>query len=336
MDPRHRLVTRKDVAELAGVSPTIVSYVINNNRYVDNEKRERVLKAIKELNYQPNAVAKSLKLRKSYHIAFICDDIANEHFARIVMEMESIAYNNGYIVSLCYSRDDDEYINQIVSRQFDGIVISTNRISEDRINKLAQSGIPTVLIGNRMYKNISEDISLVNINIYEGARKAIEYLVKTGHKRIAFIDNRMRKDEVLNENDLRIKAYLDVLKDNNIDIKTDYIIYYVRDYKEIYQRCYNMFKMPDRPTAIFAHDDMHAAVAISAINNAGLKIPDDVAVIGFDNSTLSNYTTPAMTTVEIPRAIMGKVTMELLLSKMEGKVTRDINLDTTLVIRDST
>ena len=336
MDSNYKRVTRRHVAERAGVSPTIVSYVINNNRYVDREKRRRVIQAIQELSYQPNAIAKSLKSSKSYHIAFITDEIANEHFSRIVLEMEDYAYGKGYIISLCHSRNDEKYIHQMISRQFDGIVISTNILSEDLICKFPEVGIPTVLFGNRTFNIASPEIAFVNINIYGGAQKAIAYLIEKGHRKIAFLDNITNQNILRDEKDLRMRAYRDTLIQNDIEINTDHILSDIKDHHDAYRKCHHLFKAADRPTALFAHDDMLAVAAMSAINHLKLKIPEDVAVIGFDNSTISNFTVPPLTTVEIPRDQIGKTVLELLLKRIEGQNVQNVDLDTTLVIRDST
>ena len=124
MSNQRKRVTRADVAKLAEVSETIVSYVVNNNRYVDKEKKKRVLAAIKELNYLPNYAARTLQGKKSNHIVFIADRIENEHFSGLVREIEKHAYKHGYMISLCANRNTDDFVQQIISRQYDGVIIS--------------------------------------------------------------------------------------------------------------------------------------------------------------------------------------------------------------------
>ena len=123
-------VTRKDVARRAGVSETIVSYVLNNNRYVEKGKRERVLQAVKELNYQPNRIARALKGKKTNHIVFIADNISTEHFSQLIDVMDYHAYSKGYLISLIANRNDDDFVSQVISRQCDGIIVSSLSIPE--------------------------------------------------------------------------------------------------------------------------------------------------------------------------------------------------------------
>ena len=118
-------VTRVDVAKMAGVSETVVSYVINNNRYVAMDKRKRVEEAVRALNYRPNNIARALKGKQSNQILFIADHITNEYFASIVSEMDKYAYNSGYLISLCANRNTEEFVSQVISRQYDGIIVSS-------------------------------------------------------------------------------------------------------------------------------------------------------------------------------------------------------------------
>ena len=131
MGNKKERVTRADVAALAGVSETIVSYVINNNRYVAKDKRERVEEAVRVLNYRPNNVARALKGKPSNQILFIADHITNEYFANIVNEMDQYAYDAGYLISLCGNRNTKEFASQVISRQYDGIIITSGGFSPE-------------------------------------------------------------------------------------------------------------------------------------------------------------------------------------------------------------
>lgn len=328
-------VTRKDVAERAGVTPTIVSYVTNNNRYVSQEKRERVLKAIEELGYHPNTVALGLKCKKSYHIAFICDDISNEHFAKIVMDMEDIANEKGYIISFCNTRRDEQYINRLISRQFDGAIISTDILEGDLINKFSDIGIPTILLGNRIHEDISKDITYVNIDIYGGTIKAMEHLIELGHKNIAFVDSSIKEQNTVDYNDFRVKAYTEIHKKYNIPIDDNYIIQ-ANGYKDVYEKCCKLMKSKNRPTAILANDDMHAYVVMSAVKSLNLEVPDDVSIIGYNDTSIAKYMVPRLTTVEIPRKKISSGALEVLIDKIEDKSVKDINIKTDLIIGKTT
>ena len=142
MGNKKERVTRADVAALAGVSETIVSYVINNNRYVAKDKRERVEEAVRVLNYRPNNVARALKGKPSNQILFIADDITNEYFASIVNEMDQYAYDAGYLISLCGNRNTQEFVSQVISRQYDGIIVSSGSFPAEICGTVYQSRNP--------------------------------------------------------------------------------------------------------------------------------------------------------------------------------------------------
>ena len=137
----NRRVTRDDVARLAGVSPAVVSYVINNSKFVSEEKVIAVRKAIEELQYRPNMQARGLKMNRSMQIAFVCDNLMNYWLA----DAEKYLFENGYYVSHCYSRDGDDFIDMLIARQFDGVFMMSNRYSTSQLNRLAKAGIPVVL-----------------------------------------------------------------------------------------------------------------------------------------------------------------------------------------------
>ncbi|MEA4826815.1 MAG: substrate-binding domain-containing protein, partial [Clostridium sp.] len=168
------------------------------------------------------------------------------------------------------------------------------------------------------------------------AKKAVEYLLSRGHRDIAFLDNFLHGNGSFSECDLRFKAYKEVLNENNIEINPNHIMKACDNYENVFRKCTELFSLDKRPTAVLANDDMHAFVAVSAANSLNLKVPQDIAVIGFDNSSVSKFMIPALTTVEIPKKEISKVSLELLINKIEGKSVKDANLETELIIRKST
>ena len=170
-EKKYKQVTRKDVAEEAGVSVTIVSYVINNNRYVDKEKRIKVEEAIKKLHYKPNSIARALKGKKLNHIVFIADQIVTEHFSLLVSELDKHAYDLGYMISLCSNRNTQQFIDSIISRQYDGVIISSISFDKEYIKQLIAADIPVVLLVNRDYDDI-EGAAKIENGLYECAISA--------------------------------------------------------------------------------------------------------------------------------------------------------------------
>ena len=188
METSRERVTRADVAKAAGVSETIVSYVVNNNRYVAKEKRQRVEEAIRALNYRPNNMARALKGKKSNQILFIADHITNEYFSSIVSAMDQYAYEAGYLISLCANRNTPEFVSQVISRQYDGIIVSSASFPEEYVSQLSQAGIPVVVFRRRLHLKPMEHAALMETGLYTGARKAVRHLMEKGCRNIVYVD----------------------------------------------------------------------------------------------------------------------------------------------------
>ena len=327
------MVTREDVAKRAHVSVATVSNVINNKPGVSQELRDAVWEAIDELGYKPNLIARSLKMRETKQIALVTNGISNPYFAELALGMEEEAFKKGYIVSILNARSDKEYIDELIKRQFDGIVMSTDKLAVQDVNRLTRYKIPTVFIGNEGYQGFHPDIMLVNLDLYAGAVKLFEHVVNNGHRRIGFLAARMLKSP--EEPDYRLQAYRSVLSDHNIEYDSN-IVYIEGDTPDYaYTSVVNMLTRYERPTAIFSGNDYLAPAVYSAINEMMLKIPYDISVVGFDNLNLSRFLTPPLTTVQVPNYDLGKRVMELLLMRMKGDNVDNINMETTVVLRKS-
>ena len=324
------------VAEEAGVSETIVSYVVNNNRYVDKEKRRRVEEAVKRLGYQPNAIARSLKSRRSQHIIFIADQINNEHFGNLISEMDSLLYNKGYLISLAQNRDTDDFIQHIISRQFDGIIISSVSMRETHICTLADAGIPVVVLMNRSYNNLAGHIGKIYPGLYDGAREIVRHLYDMGSRDIIYIDRISSRGHFSGLSDLRLKGYLDELAALKLRFDTDRIISECENEGDVVAKIAARINNGLPVDAIFARNDIMAAIAVRALRELNLRIPQDVKVAGFDNSNMSRHIVPPLTTVEIDRKGTAQAAVGLLRDMMESQPISAIELKTSLVVRDST
>ena len=329
-------VTRKMVAEEAGVSETIVSYVVNNNRYVDKEKRRRVEEAIQRLGYQPNAIARSLKSRRSQHIIFIADQVNNEHFGNLISEMDSLLYNKGYLISLAQNRDADEFIQHIISRQFDGIIISSVSMREAHICALAAAGIPVVVLMNRSYNNLPSHIGKIYPGLYDGARECVRHLYEMGSREIIYIDRMSSRGHFSGLSDLRLKGFLDELAALKLQFDTDRIITECENEGDVAAKITTRIKSGLPVDAVFARNDNMAAIAIRALRELNLRIPQDVKVAGFDNSNMSRHIVPSLTTVEIDRKGTAQAAVGLLRDMIDKQPISPVELKTNLVIREST
>lgn len=334
MDREFQTVTRADVARHAGVSETIVSYVLNNNRYVKKEKRLAVEQAVKELNYRPNNIARALKGKKSNHIIFIADKISNEHFGNIIDEMGKHAYDQGYLISLCGNRNSDEFISQIISRQVDGIVISSVSFSEKYIEQLASVKIPIVLLMNREYKNIPKGVATIDTGLYEGARMAVKNLAEHGRKHILYIDRISGHNNFSSMSDFRYRGYVDQMRELGLELSKESIITGCASETETFDAVQKAVR-GGKVDGVFARNDMIACVAMSAVAQLGLRVPQDISIMGFDNSNLSRFIRPKLSTVEIQRSEIGRLTIAMLSQMIMGEMPDNEKLNTVLIQRES-
>lgn len=329
-------VTRRDVAIEANVSETIVSYVMNNNRYVDKEKKIRVEKAIKRLNYHPNNIARALKGKSSNHIAFIVDQIITEHFSLLVSEMDKKAYDLGYMISLCANRNTQEFVDELINRCYDGIIISSISFSNENIKRIVNAGIPVVLLENRDYDEII-GAGKINNGLYLGAKQCVKYLVEKGCKNIIYIDRFSERGNFSNMKDLRYRGFVEQMQEiwPSKDV-LDNIITMCKDEIGVEQKVQE-YITHHKVDGIIGRNDKMACIAMKTVQKMNFRVPQDIAVIGFDNSTLVKYTTPPITSVGIQREQIAKAAIKMLQTMINSHVTpKPVTFITDIVEREST
>lgn len=329
-------VTRKDVARHAGVSETIVSYVINNNRYVADEKRQRVLQAVKELHYRPNSIARALKGKSSNHILFIADKISNEHFGILVEEMDKIAYPRGYLISLLANRNSEDFVAQVISRHPDGIIVSSVSFQEKYLQMLVDSGIPVVLIGNRVYENLDARIGMVWPGVQQGICDGVSLLIQKGRKNIIYIDRISTRGQYSNMSDLRYRGFCEQMQASGLAFSRDSIFSGYSSEEELGAALTHRLRSGAKIDGVIARNDNLAALAMSAIIECGLSIPQDISVVGFDNSRISKLITPRLTTVQIDRGGMARSIITMMDDMISGKAPATEEFKTLLIERSST
>ena len=342
--------TRKEVAERAGVSQAVVSYVINNSNYVSAEKRAAVLEAIRELDYHPNYIAKSLRQRKTNHFAVLAKDLRNEMSVSLIYYLEKAAYSLGYftsVTSIDTPQKATNYLSTLMGRSYDGILLISNIYSEDQINKLAESGFPVVLFQYRFYNNLNPGVSTFVPQMFEAAEQAVSYLIdERGHKMIGYLTD--GDPEAIMEGGpwgqgFRANGYLSALKHHNIPIPEDWI--YFLEMQTKYSSIRNGICMmierfkklpPDqRPTAFFCGTDSIAAQLIVELEYNGFSIPGDVEVIGFGNTYSSTICTPAITTIGIDYEQAADSILNMLIRKSAGEITSSQSLTLKFIKRQS-
>ncbi|MCD7806075.1 MAG: LacI family transcriptional regulator [Lachnospiraceae bacterium] len=332
----RKAITRKDVAELAGVSVTVVSYVLNNNHYVSQEKRERVLKAVAELQYRPNNIARALKGKGTHNQLFMCDNISNEPFGQIIDEMDRLLYDNEYIISLVHGRNDIKFVNQVISHSFDGVIISSSIFEEKYVLQLIDSGIPTVLLMNREYPNIDGRAAKIYTGLRSGIEASVQLLVAQGRKNILYLDHVGHDGGLESPQDGRLQGFLDQMKLCGIPVTKHSVLSGYTNEGTLAEALRQRLSDGEPIDGIIGRNDQLACVALAAVQQAGRRIPEDIAIIGFDNSRLSHYSSPGLTSVDFDRAAIAREIIGAFNAMERGEKAPEITLQTSLVRRGST
>lgn len=331
---KQKRVTRNDVAKLAGVSPAVVSYVMNSSKYVSEEKTLAVKRAIEELGYRPNMQARGLKTNRSMQIAFVCDNLRNDWLE----DAESRFFEKGYYVSHCYSRDDDNFMPMLVERQFDGVFMMSNRFSTAQLNYIANAGIPVVLFKTRNYGKLASNIVTVAPDYYGGMIKSVNYLAMRGHKNIAMIPPVRYRIKGLEDDGFRVSAYIEALKQNGLSFREELICTETKSMDAILSTVFNMLvnsRMDEKPTAFITGNDYEAVHIMQYIKKMGLKVPQDVAVVGVDNTYLSEIVSPTLTSLDFSKERFSEKLVSTMMSLLDGKIPEDEYIKVSIVMRES-
>lgn len=328
------------MAKRAGVSPAVVSYVLNHSNYVSSEKREAVLKAVKELHYTPNYMARALKTNRAFHFAFIGDDVRNEFYTEIAYYMEKFSYEKGYSISLCSSRNDNAFLNSLNSHRYDGIFLASNLYSADQLNYIASKNRALVFYQTRDYENLDPHITVVSADYYNGTKQAMTYLLKKGHQRIAYIPPyRFSLHDVAFSRDYRMKAYVQSLEEYGIPVNQKLICFDIQDENALFRFVSQMIsikKIDQRPTAFLIGNDYLATRVIKYLKTLNILVPKDIAIIGMDNTMSAMIATPELTTIDVPKKEVACKVVETLIKQINGEDYRSVYLPTNLIIRGST
>jgi LacI family transcriptional regulator len=325
----------RDVAQRAGLSVSTVSHVINNTRAVSDTSRQRVMQAMEELDYRPNAVARSLRRRKSNSIGMIVPDSANPFFAEIARAIEDASFTENYSVILCNSEGDLEkqqsYTNILIENRVAGILFVAAGVSTELVNDLWRRQVPLVVVDREVP---GAEVDTVLTNHVQGGRLATQHLIDLGHRRIACITGNSQVSPSFE----RVDGYREALEENGLIYDERLVLKGDFQYESGYKATQQMLQMAVRPTAIFACNDLMAVGCMSAAIELGLRVPDDISVVGFDNVRLASFTNPLLTTVAQPKYEIGRLATEMLLARIANPEAkpRFVRLSTDLRLRNST
>jgi LacI family transcriptional regulator len=328
------MVTMKDVARRARVSTATVSHVINETRFVSDELKARVYRAMRELNYHPNAIARSLRRKKTHNIGMILPDISYPFLAEVARGVEDAGFELGYNVILCDSNGNLEKeatcIGLLQEKKVDGIVFVAAGESSSHVQALIEQGMPMVVC-DRELPGIEVDTVIAD-NVGSGFQ-ATEHLIGLEHRRIGCIAG----PQVLEISNKRVEGHKRALERYGIPLPEELMVRGDFRCRGGYEAMRELLALDEPPTAIFTCNDLMAIGAICAVSQKKLRIPQDIAVVGCDDIALASFTNPSLTTVTQPKHEMGATAVEMLVERIRDKSkppTRWL-LPTELVIRDS-
>lgn len=323
-----------DVARSAGVSTSTVSHVLNGTRHVSEDTKLRVHQAMAELHYRPNSLARGLVRQETQTLALIVADNANPFFAELARGMEDHGFVAGYNVILCNSDRSTEkelaYLDMLIAKRVDGIVYTTMSTQLDQLRPLLNNQIPLVL-----FEREFDEIDAVLLDNVHGGFTATQHLLDLGHRRIACICG----PDAKTRSHARIRGYEQALTAAGVSIDPELI--QAGDWTcESGQKCaQQLLDLPVRPTAIFACNDLMAIGALTLLRERGVRVPEDVSVIGFDNIGFGAFTTPPLTTLATPITAIGQRLAQLLLGRISGQLPPEpqrIVVEGQIVVRGST
>ncbi|GEL77182.1 catabolite control protein A [Tenuibacillus multivorans] len=328
-------VTIYDVAKEANVSMATVSRVINGNTNVKPTTRKKVLAAIEDLGFRPNAVARGLASRKTTSVGVIIPDISNMFFAELARGIEDIATMYKYHIILSSSDQNTnkelDLFDNMLEKQVDGVIFMGGSISEEHVKAFKSSNIPVVLAAT---VDESNEIPSVNIDYYSAIFDVVNRLVDKGEKQIGYISN-SSKSSIENS---KIQGYKDGLQENKIEFDEHMIFDGDDTYQAGIEGVNHLLKQEPKPTAIMTSSDEMALGVIHGAQDQGLHVPQDLSVVGFDNTRLAVMVRPELTTVVQPMYDIGAVSMRLLTKVLKNEEVKEqqVILPHRIIKRSST
>jgi DNA-binding LacI/PurR family transcriptional regulator len=327
-------VTIKDVAKKAGVSSATVSRVLSGKPHVRSVVIDRVMKTVEELNYRPSRLARSLRVQKSNIIGLIISDIMNPFFTALIRAVEDVASDKGYTIFLCNSDEniekEREYIAVMQSERIAGLLITPTLEQGGCCRPLVEAGIPVVSFDRRI---TDMDVDTVLVNNVKGSYEAVVHLIEQGHRKIAAVTG--SEDKTTGRE--RLAGYRQALTDHGIQFDPQFVFSGVPKKETGREIARKILQSPAVPSAIFCGNNLLTMGLLGYMKEAGRKIPNDYALVSFDDLDWYTLTTPTITAVRQPVYELGRIAAELLFDRIEGKnfPPKEIMLESELVVRSS-
>ena len=330
----------QEVAKRAGVSIATVSRTINNPAVVDPQTAARVWKAVEELHYVPNTQARALVSGHSRILGLIVSDITNPFFPELIKGFEDVAIQHGYemmVSSTNYNSVRTEMcVRRMLERKVDGVAIMTSELPQAHLDHFARRNVPLVFLDAG---NLGPGVSSIRVNYAKGINEAVQHLLLLGHRRIGFISGPLSLKSAV----IRRSAFLDCLTKSGIIEDTCLIAEADHTVTGGLEAMSRLLSLPDPPTAVLASNDLTAIGTLRAVRQAGLRVPEDISAVGFDDIHLAEFIEPPLTTIRLSRNEIAQKAFAALLAGIEElpkeqsprRRTR-YTVDTSLVIRQTT
>lgn len=329
------MATIKDVARRAGVSISTVSHVLNRTRFVSPDRHARVEAALLALGYEPNALARSLKLNRSRSIGLVISDIANPFFTDVVRGIEDIAQHDGYTVVLCNSDEDlgkeETYLRELRAKRVDGLILAPAGVAHPYLRALVDDGFPLVFL-DREIDELS--VSAVLLDNFESAHVAVSRLIALGHRRIAIVAGRQH----ISSTRERLAGYWQALDQAGLPRDEHLVIWGDSRTEPSRLATLALLSADAPPTAVFSANNLMTIGVLSAALALGLRVPEDLALIGFDDFPWADVFRPRLSTVAQPTYALGQNAASMLLDSINAEsapAPRRVVLAGTLIERES-
>ena len=330
-------VTIKDIARMADVSHTTVSRALNDQGRICKKTKEKVLSIAKDLNYRPDFIARSLVMKRTKTLGLVMASMLNPFYTELAQGIEATAIELGYNIILCCTRSDvsieKRYVNMLRSKGVDGILFTSAHINDPNIPELAEEGFPIILVNRRTYlPTVREKIDYVGVNNILGGFMAVEHLIRLGHERIGIIGGSSESSVGFE----RFEGGKKALEAYGLEDMGGYFLEGDFLKRSGYEGGKRFIKMPNPPTAIFAENDYMAFGAYGAIVDEGLRVPEDIALVGFNDIEFTAMKGIELTTIGQKKSEMGAVAVRLLIERIEEEKvgpSREVILEPELIIR---
>lgn len=331
------IITMVDVAKKANVSIATVSNVLNNTRHVSEKLKKKVYDAVQEMNYTPNYWAQSIRKQSGNTLGMIIPNIGNDFYSEVVRGVQDTAFSAGYSVILCNTENNPErwniYADMLYSKRFDGVVMTGAWLqTQEARDFMIKKGIPIAMIN---FETEAESIDIVGTSRYLGGVRAAEYLLSLGHREIAVFEGR-KLYKVPAVFDV-IQGVKDALAQENLS-PFAHLVCTEFSMESGYHAMQQLFSTKQLPSTIFCENDLIALGAIRAMKDAGLRIPEDMSIMGFDDIEFAKYAVPNLTSVRVERYRLGQLAVEMILDRIQNPAIekKRMILVPEIIIREST